>query len=706
MIDKQEDRLRLNLIGKTIAGIICHSYYQLKDIAIIQDINYNQKVLELPITPERIIEYTIDQESIEKVQITLDSKMYLFHTHKKQYLVNDQNQIIEDSSQWSESYFEVLSSSFYRKDTLGYWYDIEGFRMKENVFLKDDTLISLETKKSKRSISFKQQELFISKNRQLIQVGKLVLNLQLKAVKYFGNKITGLGLTNITFGDNDTLQEIKLGLNETAFINEYSHQPYLIEGNKISKHTATYQYGAKRIDIFKSEEKSYGVEGRSDSVLSYNDKPLEILANNHVSFNNTELIKVSDGKSFFYFDLYKYKPFVIEQMNNKFISDIDPKYIRAGNSKLYNVCSLTDQFVINESELSIFKLDNNSITPNRIEDVGHLDKYYGYAIVDEKPRLFAKKNAAILKFGADDLEIAEVTPCDTDKFLNALDTNENKLVLDIRLGYENISMGVVENDKICTINSNTMHIGNETLLNATVEKLGGTINRVINISNKLISYHTLPNQLKQTSEEDIPSSFAGNYYSEIRYSAVTAIEENSFIHAIFTAFTGKEYSVLLEKESGNPLHLNGNGHRNELATSWVNDTIQNKYHLGHNRMIGVHTLSENLKEHTLLFSVQKQTSWLPFFDNYLPVLKQVINIQEEEGNAREYNLFELREVSKEKEYLAVEKKAPYRVLIDKKGDEYAPRIIKSKTKSIKSPEELTALQRIFSLGTRLLMEVD
>ena len=139
----------------------------------------------------------MDGEEVQEVRVAHSGKMFLFVTKSKQYLVNEENKIVEDSTNWEDSYFEPLSNSFYRKDKHDRWCDLEGFVMTETVFLKNDVLTSLETKSSKQSLSFLNQELFISENRQLIQIGKIVLDLNLESVNYLGERVTGLGLSLI-----------------------------------------------------------------------------------------------------------------------------------------------------------------------------------------------------------------------------------------------------------------------------------------------------------------------------------------------------------------------------------------------------------------------------------------------------------------------------------------------------------------------------
>lgn len=706
MKNKNEVGSQLDLVGKNVAGVLCHLAYYLNDVVIVIDVENNCKVVKRSTLAGKVELHTLDKEEIEFVQVSDKASMFLFYTQTKQYLVNDQNRVVEDSDCWEDSYFDVLASSFYRKDINGYWYDIEGFRMKEVVFLKEDILISLAAKKSKKSLSFRNQEIFISKNKQLIQVGKILFDLNLEIVKYFGDKITGLGITNIAFEGEDILQEVRLGMNHYAFINEYTHQPFLIEGAKIIKHLSTYHYAHKRVDVFQSEIKSYGLSGGSQNFLSHDNRPLQIIGQDHLNIGDEVLIKVNDGKRDFYFDLIRNEPFYLAEQNIRTVTDIDPIPVRIGNERMYNMSNDVERFVIKESSRSVFKLDEDSIQPERIEVANKFEEHLAFAIVEGKRKLISKKDNQILKFGNDDIEISQLNGGPHDKFVNVLDSNGNKRVLDIRLGISNITMAQINGDIVSEVCGSAIRFDNTTILNVLVDSLSGHVNRVISINDKTLVYYCLPSSLEQTNAENLPSVFAGNNFCQIDYENETLIDARTFISASFVAFTGKEFAVILDKESGKPLHLEGNGHRNELASTWVDHTLRNSFHLGVNRMVCVNTISEGLKQHQLLFSVEKLASWLPFFDNYLPIMRQVVEIEEKENETWDYHLFELGEVSKNKEYLAVEKVAPFRLLADKKDSGYYPRVIKSKSKSIKSPEGLNLLQRIFYLESGELVEVE
>lgn len=694
-----------DLVGKMIGGLRCHSYRWIRDVLIVRDDRGNAKAMV--VTPSSDLKsYTIDDEEVQHVQVTNDEKMFLLHTTSRQYLVNEQNEIVEDSSQWEDCYFDELTNSIYRKDKQGHWFDIQGFKLKEPVFLKGDVLTSLQAKRSRKSLSFKHQQVYISNHKQLIQVGKLVMDWRLEIVKYFGEKITALGPVNVAYDGEDVLQEVRLGLDETAFINEYSHEPYTCEGVRIVRHTTSYQYGLKRVDIFESATRSYAVEGSSSNLLMYEDRPLEIIAQEHISINGSELVKVSDGRISFYYDLYRASPLSLPALDGKSIATIHADTIRVGRSRVFNVATAREHFAIYEQEGTILRLDDGAVTPQRVEDTIGMEQHFGYAVVDGQRKLFSKKHLQILRFGRDEVAVSEIVSEVSGRLVNALDTNGNKLVLDLREGFDAISLALAEGSKVLEVFDGTLEVGQKKLQNVSVETLGGAVSRVVDVNVRSLTYARLPSDLKQYSDQSMPSVFAGSLYCELRFADEVTVEDRTFLSAQFLSFSGRAFAIILEKESGSPLHLQGAGFRNELATAFVPATISKHYHVGRSRMLGVRTISEDLKEGELLFSVQQMASWLSFFDTFLPVFRQVIEVPDTVSNTWNYHLLEVKDMSKDKGYVAVEKVAPYRVLADKKGGAYVPRVVKSKSKSIRSPEELTSLQRLLFVGSGALVEVE
>jgi len=418
MTEKQATS-KMNLIGQTIAGLVCHNYYFLNEVVVICDGENKAKAVNLNSISEKAELYSINQEQVLEVQVANNGQMFLFHTKSKQYLVNGKNQIVEDSEEWTDAFFDTLSNSFYRMNKAGVWYDLEGFKLQEKVFLKGAVLTSLDSKKSKKSLSFKNQDIYISPNKQLIQVGKLVFDLDLNVLKLFGEKITGLGQANVKFENKKVVQEVKLGLEDSAFIYEHTHEPYLFGDNIITKHVGSYLCGNKRIELFETKDDSFGVDGRTGDILMYNDQALQIRSQAYVNFSNTDLIQVNDGNKSFYFDLNKNEPFSLFALDQISITQISKDYIRLDNSKLFNVSSSNEEFVIYEDDGKIFFLDDGT-KPQKVEDAGQLKQHFGFAMIDGQRKLFSKKLSKVLQFGKDNIEVAELNYEDSSKLISCL----------------------------------------------------------------------------------------------------------------------------------------------------------------------------------------------------------------------------------------------------------------------------------------------
>jgi len=171
------------------------------------------------------------------------------------------------------------------------------------IFLKGDVVCSLLGKVSKKSMSFKNQNILISPLQQLIQIGKLVYNNQLELVHYFGEKVTGLGAKNISFGDTDVLQEIYLGLNQTAFINEFTKEPFLINNEEVTLHVQTVHKGKHRYEVFQSRTREYVIEDSSDCMYCLEEEPVHFDWSTYLNINKQSLALVKKQEEAFFIDI-------------------------------------------------------------------------------------------------------------------------------------------------------------------------------------------------------------------------------------------------------------------------------------------------------------------------------------------------------------------------------------------------------------------
>jgi hypothetical protein len=100
------------------------------------------------------------------------------------------------------------------------------------------------------------------------------------------------------------------------------------------------------------------------------------------------------------------------------------------------------------------------------------------------------------------------------------------------------------------------------------------------------------------------------------------IGNKAFYNATFINFLKESMRIILQKENARPLQLDGVGHRNEIVQSFDTSTLTKEYFLSDHRIIGVNYLTEDLKVSQFLFSFKTMSSWLPFYDTYLPIFKK------------------------------------------------------------------------------------
>jgi len=182
MTNNSAEETYKEILGRKVDGVICKFYHVLSEVIIVEDGKNNARAIDLSHFPHKVVLYKIEGSVVREVLLTANRQMFLFATDTKQYLVNNQNQVVEDSTQWADAYFESLSNSFYRKSERDFWYDLEGFKLEEKIFLQGDVLTSLYSKTSKQSVLFRNQNLYVSKNKRLIQLGKLVFNQNLETL--------------------------------------------------------------------------------------------------------------------------------------------------------------------------------------------------------------------------------------------------------------------------------------------------------------------------------------------------------------------------------------------------------------------------------------------------------------------------------------------------------------------------------------------
>jgi hypothetical protein len=272
-----------------------------------------------------------------------------------------------------------------------------------------------------------------------------------------------------------------------------------------------------------------------------------------------------------------------------------------------------------------------------------------------------------------------------------LDGNVPKIVIDARQGFNHLKIAKVADQNIIDFFAAPQKIDTSFLQSAFLKTLGETEKRVIDLTKDALRIYTLPADLKSSSINEEHSVYKNSPIHKLNFSNPITIGEEEFIVGKFIPFREDISSIIIQKSNNRPLPLEGGGHKNELVTAFNFKTLESEFFLGNHRIIGTFTLTEDYKKEELIFSFQKQKSWLKFGDEFLPIFKQIVTLQNEKGWA--CCLFEIRYLSSKSKFVAVENNPPYRVLVKHKGGKAELKIFKGSDKLPKIPEDVSMMSR-------------
>ena len=691
---KQQENIAL-AAGQKIGDLTCSFFHVFGDILIVWGTRgacavYHKDSLQANKKPKI---YQIDQAEILDVSLPKDHQLIILQTANKSYFRDYNNQPIKTSEHWEDYYSDPLMGGFFRKDGRGFWYDIEGNRMESAVFLQEDVLISLPGKTSKQSLVFRGASIRMSAGQQLIQVGKLVFDLQLNLVQYFGEKITGIGSKNIQIDKDKKVQEIQLGLKQTGFIIESTLKPYLIHKSPISQHLRSEKKGKQRYEVFRSDQQEYVLHVNSQEIIHCDNHLVTVDFDTYLKLGKRELVKCHHSDHAHYMDLKECCTFYLPNISDEPITHIDLKSMKINGDSIRNLAAGQEYFCYNETTQEAFVLNDGHLSPKAIYEIPAFTKYLALADLGDRKILFYKKTLQTVSFPDLEIDIEGIEENSQNKLLNAMANNGEKIVLDARLGLDKLQPAFSEEQAIVEVFGKAHHVGAAVLQNALLKTLGGTKKRVIDLNEASLSTFKLPHDLTSFPDESTPSVFQGNALIELDFLHPLMIEGATFFKGLFLPYDESPRNILIQQINKRPLHLEGANHRNELVTSFNSFTLTNTFYIGHHRMIGANTMLEDGKEGELLFSIEKKKSWLSFKDDFLPIFKKIVLLE----NKADWNylLFQIRGNTAESKYIVVEKSEPHRILVEKKKGKEVPKIFGS-TDILEDPkEEQTLLERIF-----------
>ena len=690
---------------KKIGNMICTYMQVFGDMVVVWGTKGETRAFtKTSLQQKQIADYQVDGAKVEQVYLPKNYELIILKTTKGLVVRDYENSVVKDGENWADFFIDPYTHSFYRQNERGNWFDIEGHKLVSPVFLIGDVLVSLVGKKSKKSLSFKGGELLISPQLELVQVGKVVFNNQLEPLRVFGEKVTGLGKKNIQFGNGKIIQEVLTGFKRSTFVDEKSKRPFLINDEQVLKHVRTIINDNGRYEVFRTATNEYTLLGKTGETLSCDGEVVKIDYDSYVKMGVQELVRCTGNTGSRYMDLGTKSAFVLKPVSTEVITFIDTTVVMVNGKRLRSMATATDRFVFNETDKKIFTLNQETIRPSAVETPPVFSEYLGITEVNGAKKYFHKKTETLIQLGAEKMEVATIENKDNQKLLNAISVKGEKLVLDVRKGFDQLARAYANDQAVTEVYEYPRNVGRKMLQNASLNTLGGTEKRVIDLNSAQISIFTLPENLKADPAGISPSMYHSNPLVALDFKHPVKVLGESFLKGTFLPLKDTPKTVLIQEESHHPLHLEGAGHKNELVTAFISSTTKEKYFIGENRMVGAKTLKENGQEGQVLFAFQRKSTWIPFNETALPVTQEVVKVNT--PGEWDYLLFEVKDVDNTIKFMVVEKQAPHRVLVERKKGKEQPKLLSKKAVlPLKIPKELSNFVKVFVDDPGYLKEV-
>ena len=626
----------------------------------------------------------------------------------------------QDTAVWADHFREPHTGALYRQDVRGNWYDLEGVCLTMPVFLRGDVLVSLPGRASKKSFAFRDRNLYVSPNKRMIQIGRMVLDVNLEHLRYFGDRLASLGTEHVNLGDDDCWQEVLMGLDRRGFLNEYDSRPLLMNGEEITGHLTTVRLGGRRYDVWESASRSYVTQAGSEDLFRVDDSPVALDFDTYVRFKDNELVLARAGNHVaphtvggaesggqqtkpggYYINLTTRAAFRAPSLGDVPILELIA--LDGPRDDLFRVRTPQSTFVFDAQKSDVFAIDGGELLPQHIRLHPDFPNYLLIATVNGKEVICDRLTQTTLAVGPDHIRVKKITGRKGERLLAAIGERDEALVLDTVAGMSSLTLAQVDGRAIVETVGSPFRLGGRVLQHCMLRQTGSPVPRVVVISDDELPLFTLPWDMVAYDDQPIPSSFAGAPILRVILDAAIDVMGNFFFPATFLSYANAEEDVLLQAANGRPLHLDGEGHRNELVTTLVPGTLNAGHKLGDHRMLGARTLTHGYQRGELMFSAENHRSWLSFYDGFLPIFRRVVSFDPGAANYH-FVLYELRETGGTGEYVAVEKEPPHRILVTKLDGRYFPKIITNKDRNLANPEQISALKS-FLISAGELVEV-
>ncbi len=644
--------------------------------------------------------YQIAGKTVVRALVPPESELLILETEQGVYFRDFDNQQIPDSENWVDYYLEPIKGQFYRKYPSGEWFGIEGYRLWPTVFLQDDVLVSLEQKTSRQSVAFIDKKIIISAGHCLIQAGRIVMDRQLNIISLYGEKVTSLGNQSIVFKNGERLQEVKVGLNKTRFLFEETGKPYFINDELITDYLGAVQLDMQHFELFASSQNKYAVRNDSSEVFCCEDQPVFLIAKTFTNIKSKPVVTCQRKADEFMIYLDG-TPLRLPGLTGQSIEMIEGDVFQVHHSKVRNIRVAGKPQVYDETTDQVFTI--NGQQPDRIANPEYYHSDIGIAYFGQQAKLFLKKYRTLLQL-PDGSDIQKITSGPEQKLLNAIDENGHPIVLDIREGFEDLTIATVADKVITEVFDQPRKMGLITVQNIALKTLGGQTDRVVNLDEPELELFTLPDKFTMVLASDDVSLFQSSEVLRLDFSEKIELGDMVLLQADFIAYTEASFAVLIDQITGQPLYLEGANHKIELVTGLLPTTLKKEFFIGPHRMISAYTLTEELQDRQLLFALDSRKTWLPFQDNVLPAFSKLIDLRG--TTSWGYRLCEIANRNGKRELVAIENKPPYRILVEKSRSGMKIKLIDRNEHKLRTPQEQNLFLKIFMRDPGVLVEVE
>ncbi len=389
----------------------------------------------------------------------------------------------QDTGTWADHYEEPFSGLVYRQDRRGNWYDVEGVRLSVPVFLRGDVLISLPGKRSRRSFAFGGRQVKVSPNVQLIQIGKLVLDVGLNPVRYYGDRLAGLGEGYLSFGGTDCWQEVRLSLRHGVFINEYDRRPLRVNDEEITGYLGSDYVAGARFDTVSSAGRAYVLRGGSEGVFTIADRPARVRFSSLTAFDGDWLALCSvdpAGNEWAYADLGAGTFFHLGGHPGEPVTELSA--LEIPDRKLYRVKAGEHALVYDAASGSAFTIDDGARRPKDLRVHPDFPNHLLIATLEHNERVIDHSDEDTLRYGEHRFELAELTGAAGDRLLSAKSVRGESLVIDSAAGMHRLRLAMCGDRRVLRLNGAGYAVGPRILQPVLLQSMGGPIPRILVVS--------------------------------------------------------------------------------------------------------------------------------------------------------------------------------------------------------------------------------